>query len=362
MYLRLKFLSGAYHFNTVVSSRSVAEWISRALNGTTAISALPSTLFDIPNCQLIGSLPPKVTATYLAAGGSGLDLVNNTYLQFTKRHNQNDNFSSLFRVYQQSLYNNSFQPRYFSSNATNMQPSSVSDTLMWHGVTSTNYMTHGVSETEFQFFISNHWIIWTTIDGSGRGGSAGVFDVESTGQDTWARTLNSLYSPQFYLSGHGQLWPSSATLRVTEANAERAQVAIYSNLMYNGDASFTNRGTINYGLFAMTRGTQLPQLHPDPVSAIFPTRNDIGDTQNYMVPVYFHTGSHLSDTLPANRALLTGRVPFLWRTSDNAAQTGQKAAVGGVEYRFVRMHACGQAATSPINAATYMVPTTIGGI
>jgi hypothetical protein len=362
MYLRLKFLSGSYHFNTVVNSRSIADWISRALNGTTAISALPTSLFDVPNCQLIGSLPPKVTVNFLSAGGAGTTIIGNTYLEFVKRHNQNDNFSSLLRIYQQSVYNVGFQPRYFSSNATNMQPNAVNDGLFWHGGTSSNYMTHGVSDTEFQFFISNHWIIWTTIDSQGRGGSAGLFDVESTGQDTWASTLNSLYSPQFYISAHGALWPKSATLRVTEAQAERTQVGIYSNLMYNGDAGFTNRGTINYGLFAMTRGTPLPQIHPDPTATIFSTRNNIGDTQNYMIPVYFHTGSHLSDNIPSNRALLTGRVPFLWRTSDNAAQTGQKATVGGVEYRFVRIHPCGQAAAGPINAATYMVPTTIGGI
>jgi hypothetical protein len=81
-----------------------------------------------------------------------------------------------------------------------------------------------------------------------------------------------------------------------------------------------------------------------------------------MVPVYFQTFPHQSVTTPPNRALLHGRVPFLWRTTDNAGQTGQKATVGGVEYRFVRMHACGTAGTADTNAATYMVPTSIGGL
>jgi hypothetical protein len=225
-------------------------------------------------------------------------------------------------------------------------------------------MTHGVAGCEMQFFISSHWVIWSIIDANGRGGTAGIYDVESTGQDVWARSLNGLYSPQIFISAYGQLWPSSSTSRVTAAVSQESQTAIYSNLMYNGDNGFTNRGEIGIGVYSTTGGPSVrPVLYPDTGAAMFSTRDQIGDTQNYMIPVYCHPNIHYSTTAPANRAILNGRIPFLWRTTDTAGQTGQTATVGGTEYRFVRLHATGTTTTTAeLNAATYMVPTTIGGV
>ncbi len=213
-----------------------------------------------------------------------------------------------------------------------------------------------------QFFISSHWVIWSILDGQGRGGTAGIYDVESTGQDVWARSLNSLYSPQVFITSHGGSWPSSSTSRFSEVDAQRNIVGIYSNLMYNGDGTFTNAGTQHRGVYDYSRGSGNPMLYPDPFSTFFSTRDNIGDTQNYMMPVYFYAQNHTSSTVPASRRLLNGRIPFLWRTSDMAAQTGQAATVSGTEYRFVRLHACGSTGTTDLNAAVYMVPTTIGGV
>lgn len=364
MYLRLKFTAGAKHFNTVVATKSIVQWIREALTGETAVSALPSAAFELINCVKQGSLDPKITATSaVSASTDPTTAMVQTYLQFEKRHNQNDNFVSLYRIHQTSHANLSFSPRMYSANGTNVQPSPVNTSHFWtDSAEGTTYMTHGLDGVEFQFFISQHWVIWSTIDSQGRGGTAGLFDVESTGQDVWAKTLNSLYTPQFFLSAHGGVWPSTTTLRISEVTGQRSTYSLHSNLMYNGDSGFVNRGASNQsGIYGHAYEVITPLLYPDPRTAIFPTRDNIGDTQNYMIPVYFYTNVIPSVTIPANRALLTGRVPFLWRTSDTAAQTGQTASVGGVEYRFVRLHPCGQAATAVnVNAATYMVPTSIG--
>lgn len=363
MYLRLKFTAGVKHFNTVVATKSIVQWIQEALTGVTAVSALPSAAFELINCVKQGSLDPKITATSVVTGSADpTTAIRDTYLQFQKRHNQNDNFVSLFRIHQSSFANQSFSPRMYSANVTNIQPSPVDTGNFWMNANNTTYMTHGLASVEFQFFISQHWVIWSTIDSEGRGGTASLFDVESTGQDVWAKTLNSLYTPQFFLSAHGGRWPSTTTLRVSEDQAQRSSYSLHSNLMYNGDSGFVNRGGIDQtGIYGHAYEVVVPLLYPDTRTAIFPTRDNIGDTQNYMIPVYFHTNVRPSVTIPANRALLTGRVPFLWRTSDTAAQTGQTASVGGVEYRFVRLHACGTIyTTTEINAATYMVPTSIG--
>lgn len=362
MYCRLKFTSGAYHFNTLVSSKSLSQWIKEVLEGTITTAQLPSTHFDLSNCVKEGSLPSDVTVQYLVYNGaSSTPQWQNNYLQFTKAHSQNSNFVNLFRIYQNSYLNLSFNPRMLSANGTNEVPAAMNSNQYWYNTTNSAYMTHGLSEVEFQFFISSHWVIWSTLDASGRGGTAGIFDVESTGSDVWARSLNSLYSPQIFITSHGALWPSSATQRVSEGTG-RFQLGIYSNLMYNGDNSFTNRGAIVYGVHSASEGNTNPMIYPDPGSAFYSTRDNIGDTQNYMIPVYMHGGYNLSTTVPTGRSILTGRIPFLWRTSDNAGQTGQKATVSGTEYRFVRLHPCGIYSSTNINAATYMVPTTIGGV
>jgi hypothetical protein len=319
-------------------------------------------LFDIANCVKVGNIGTNCIATY--SHSTSTSLVN--YFQILKQHSQNSNYQSLFRVYQSNAITNGLMPRYLSANATNQQPSvPVSASNYWHDSTDTRaiHTSANLSDYEFQFFSSDHWFIWSAIDVSGRGGTAGIFDVEATGQEAWAKNLNSLYSPQFYMSAHGDKWPAAAILRQTETIAQSTQVATYSNLMYNGDAGFTNRGAVHRGVHDYARAAiPLPQLHPDVNQSIFPTRDEIGDTQNYMMPVYFHVWPHQSISTPENRALLNGRVPFLWRTSDNAGQTGQKATVGGVEYRFVRLHSCGSTSTAGSNAATYMVPTSIGGL
>jgi len=363
MYLRLKFTSTANYLNTTVSSKAISLWIKEALDGTTAVSALPAAAFDISNCVRLGSLPSEITVqSSVSTSTNATTFINENWFQFTKAHSQNANFTSLFRIHQGSSYNVGWQPRLLSSNSTNMVPTSVSTSVYWYDSNSATYFTHGVSNCEMQFFISSHWVIWSIIDGSGRGGTAGIYDVESTGQDVWARSLNSLYSPQVFITSHGGSWPSSSTSRFSEVDAQRNIVGIHSNLMYNGDGTFTNAGTQHRGVYDYSRGSGNPMLYPDPFSTFFSTRDNIGDTQNYMMPVYFYAQNHTSSTVPASRRLLNGRIPFLWRTSDMAAQTGQAATVSGTEYRFVRLHACGSAALTDNNAAVYMVPTTIGGV
>mgnify|MGYP001027454861 CR=1 FL=1 len=374
MYCRLKFEAGNIHFNDSFSGKSISRWIQDVLNGTNTPAELPSAAFNLSNCVVEGSLPSNITVTHDLYTSSSPDLqTTQNYLQFTKQHSQNSNFVKLFRIYQNQYWNytRAGAPRMFSANATNGQPTAPGRYLQWYNETTGNststgytHLEHGLSEAEYQFFISSHWVIWSVISPGGSGGTAGLFDVESTGQDVWARTLNSLYSPQIFITSNGATWPTSDTPRVTE-DSKGIRFGIYSNLMYNGDDGFVNRGTIftPVGIHQIDVGDVTPVLYPDPGSSFYSTRDNIGDTQNFMMPVYMYSGFMQSTTTPPNRATLNGRIPFLWRTTDNAAQTGQKATVGGVEYRFVRMHPCsGIGTTSDINAATYMVPTTIGGV
>lgn len=363
MYLRLKFTATVNHMDTIVAGQPISQWVQQVLQGSITTAGLPSAAFDLSNCLRLGSLPTTITVNQAQTGTSTSQArQDGCYLEFVKRHSQNANFVSVFRIYQNGLNNQSWQPRYMSSNITNLRPSAVDTGQFWHNTQNTTYMTHGVSNGEMQFFISTHWVIWNFIDGAGRGGTAGIYDVESTGQDVWARTLNSLYSPHVFITSHGGRWPTSTTRNIGEDIVNRNQVGIYSNLMYNGDSQFVNRGALNQGHYTYNRNQIQPMLYPNPYSVFYSTRDAIGDTQNYMMPVYFNTNDNYSTTIPSERALLNGRVPFLWRTSDNAAQTGQAATVSGTEYRFVRLHACGGTDLTDINAATYMVPTLIGGI
>lgn len=364
MYCRLKFndvsnLHFPNSYSNGTTTNTINAWIAQVLNGTVLPQNLPTTPFDVSNCVVVGSLPDQVDVTNLT-----VSVANNT-VQFTKRHSQNTNFTSNFRIYSDgSTVARRFGiPRFLSSNNTNEQPAAFNSGVSgWFQNTDTTIGTAGLGGAEYQFFISAHWIIWSVIDINGVGGTAGIFDVESTGSDVWARSINSLYSPQIFITSTGAFWPSTTLEQFTE-NANGITTGIYSNLMYNGEGDFINRGTLRTtGVHEETSGDILPELYPDINSAIFSTRDDIGDTQNYMIPVYMHGGYPLSTINPGGRAILNGRIPFLWRTSDNAGQTGQTATVGGVEYRFVRMHSCGGTTNTGRNAAVYMVPTTIGGV
>ena len=363
MYCRIKFTSAGNSFNTSTFTAgavtaSIAQWIARVLSGTTLPSALPPAVFDINNCSITGSLPAGITVT--GQGISGTSAGN--YVQFTKQHSQNSNFVSLFRIYQSNLnagYAHGI-PRMLSSNSTNEVPAGAATSSYWFNAgTESNYMSATLANVEYQFFISAHWVIWSVLNASGQGGTAGLFDVESTGSDVWARTLNSLYSPQILISCHGNSWPSSATLQTTETAARNQ--GIYHLLAYNGDTLFNSKSYLQASSHAIAASSELPQLYPNISNAFFSTRDSIGDTQNYMIPVYYFTGAPISTTTGSSRAVLNGRIPYLWRTTDNAGQTGQTATVSGVEYRFVRLHNVGSGTTG-VNAGTYMVPTTIGGI
>lgn len=363
MYCRLKFNSiNNLHFPNSYSngttSATISSWIAQVLNGTVLPQNLPTEPFDVSNCVVVGSRPTQVPTV----GVTGV-MVSNGAVQFTKRHSQNTNFTSLFRIYSDgnSTARRSGIARMMSSNGTNEQPAAVNVNSGWFAG-DLAIGVHGLGGAEYQFFISAHWIIWSVIDSTGAGGTAGIFDVESTGSDVWARSINSLYSPQILITSTGQIWPST-TLQQFSESGNGVNTGTYSNLMYNGEGDFNNRAVFRgAGVHSMSNGNILPEIYPDIGSTIFSTRDDIGDTQNYMIPVYLHGGYHLSTTNPSTRAILNGRIPFLWRTSDNAGQTGQAATVGGVEYRFVRMHSCGSTGNTNRNAAVYMVPTTIGGV
>jgi hypothetical protein len=365
MYLRLKFENVTAHFNTIVSTKSISQWIKEVITGQTLIANLPSSNFDIANCVIEGSLPSNIVASFNTyTGATTSSQVLNNHISFTKAHSQNSNFVDIFRIYQNQYYSQGFLPRILSSNGTNSAPDTPNTSSKWiaSNQDSGSSMTHGLAGAEFQFFISPHWVIWNTIDALGRGGNAGIFEVESTGQDVWANSINSLCSPQILITAYGTAWPSSTTLRVTEGSVIGYASGIYANQMYNGEASFINKGGFGYGNLYWGANQEYPMIFPDPQQSFVSTRDEIGDTQNYMIPVYFHTTTRNSSLASSSRATLTGRIPFLWRTTDNAAQTGQKATVSGTEYRFVRMHGCGANTTSSLNAATYMVPTLIGGI
>lgn len=362
MYCRLKFNDVSnLHFPVSYSngtiSAPICAWITNVLNGTVLPQNLPTEPFDVSNCVVVGSLPTQVSVAFATT-----TYANNT-VQFTKRHSQNTNFSSLFRIYSDDANTARRHgiARMLSRNSTNEQPGAFSQGSGWFNADQ-GIGIHNLGGAEYQFFISAHWIIWSVIDSTGAGGTAGIFDVESTGSDVWARSINSLYSPQILITSTGQFWPST-TLRQFTENGNGILTGIHSNLMYDGDGNFSNRGQQrSTGVHQSNSGSLVPEIYPDINSTIFSTRDDIGDTQNYMIPVYMHGGYFLSTTGPTTRAILNGRIPFLWRTSDNAGQTGQAATVSGVEYRFVRMHSCGSAGNTNRNAAVYMVPTTIGGV
>jgi hypothetical protein len=354
------------------TSRTIADWIVRALNGDTAIANLPTSMVDVNLSTKVGSLSNKYTVTFDSyTGSSSGDRYTRNWIQVAKQHNDNANFSSILRWYQtgQSNTGGSHCPRYFSNNLSNTQPSAVTGDMSWffntQGSHSSTFLSY-FNNLELQVFASDHWFIFAITDQEGNGGTFGLFDVESTGADVYARSLNTLYSPQFFMTSIGKNWPTSTSDQVIEDTVYQHRTGLFLNQSYGGEQTFTNRGSIASTRFAGTYGSEDISLWPDTRNSIFNTVDAIGDTQNYLVPVYFSGINHLStNNLSSDRILLNGRVPFLWRTSDNAGQTGQTATISGTEYRFVRIHPTGgseSATVGQVNAATYMVPTTIGGI
>ena len=377
MYVRIKFndsignASWSSTFSDGTTNRTIANWVERFLEGSDAANELPTDMVDVNLTTRVGSLPSEYTITQSTyTGTSTSSRYLNNYFRIQKAHSQNSNFSSLLTIYQNMFHSSGvFQPRYSSNNNTNVRPDSIDTDSSWFLANTTDdaqsYGPRYFGGLEMQFFISEHWFIWSVTDTDGSGGSAGLFDVESTGLDTYARNLNTLYAPQFFVSAWGDQWPTATADQVAEPSAYSYRTAIYANQMYGGGSTFVNRGAVRTWQNAgQGYGTEDICLFPNPQDSIFNAVDDIGDTQNFLVPVYFYPTNHKNtNNSDSDRILLQGRVPYLWRTSDNAGQTGQTATIGGVEYRFVRLHSCGGISTSDTaNAATYMVPTTIGGV
>lgn len=376
MYARIKFntigaQSGHNEYSDGTNTRSIVQWIQLFLQGTVSAAQLPSAMVDTSLTTRVGSLPSEYTINYQTYTGT----TNSTrwasnFLEIQKQHSQNSNFSSTMRIYQNGYYSYGvFQPRYMSSNGTNFVPNGVDGDSTWFSSTtgvdgSELYGPRYFGDAELQFFISEHWFIWTIQMADGSGGSAAIFDVESTGLDTFARSLNSLYSPQVFTSAFGDQWPTATSDQVTELGYG-SRIAIYANQMYGGGNTFVNRGRLGWytNNDSAVYGLEQIGLWPQPTDTVFNGVDDIGDTQNYLIPVYFYPTNHSSsNNSDGDRILLQGRIPYLWRTTDNAGQTGQTTTIGGVEYRFVRLHPCGSTGLSNVNAATYLVPTTIGGV
>jgi len=379
MYARIKFNSignASWHssYSDGTNNRTIAQWVELFLEGTESAAQLPSTMVDTSLTTRVGSLPSEYTISNVTYSGTNSSTrYNSNYLKIVKAHSQNSNFSSNLFIYQNGFYSSGvFQPRHTSNNNTNMKPAGIGTISGWQDANinvddSNDYAPRYFGNLEMQFFISEHWFIWTVQASDGSGGCAGLLDVESTGLDTYARNLNSLYSPQIFITSFGDQWPTSTSDQVTEGGYG-IYTGLWANQMYGGGTTFVNRGTLGQWANSnqSTYGAEDIALWPNMQDTIFSGVDDIGDTQNYLIPVYFHPVNHNSaNNLDTDRILLQGRVPYLWRTTDNAGQTGQTTTIGGVEYRFVRMHPCGSNNTSlrlDYNAATYLVPTTIGGV
>jgi len=85
MYLRLKFTATSNHFDSVVNSKPVSQHIKEALDGTTAISVLPASVFDINNCVRLGSLPTTVAVSFANSTSTDSNTRNaGCYIQFQK--------------------------------------------------------------------------------------------------------------------------------------------------------------------------------------------------------------------------------------------------------------------------------------
>jgi hypothetical protein len=374
MYVKISFTNNNYSLRTTVSGLTVADWIVGVINGTTEIAALPTAAFAINNCVKVGSKPSTLTMSTVIGG----DDANPTRIIFYKEHhsvtgarralqlaNQISGGSPVFS-WRTRVTDHPTSINFYEPNGTNFDG-------YWeqNGVYTTNVgsqLNPYTSAAELNFFLSEYWTIITFKDSNNFGGSSAMLEYEATGADTWARSIDDKFYPGFSIIAGGLYWPTS-TYPTLETYQGRQDARITMGRMFDGSASTAYRHADGRRNGHQTETTYIyPMIWPTPATAVYPTRDSVGNSQNYLLPVYFYPGTPgYGNTTQANsRGNGYGKIPNLYRTSDFIGQNGDEISIQGVSYRVVRMHRTGNnvesvAGTNYGHPACYLVPTTING-
>lgn len=245
-------------------------------------------------------------------------------------------------------------------NGTNPFPRSA-NTSYWANtnINSTTSKTYQVHQWDrVLMFVSDYWFIVQIWAGTFMKQFA-IFDYEDSVSDQYAFSVNPLVSPQI-------AWVSQVT-DMTSGVAQTTSTVDYSMGRFS---YFERNGNIRTGATQVSDDYwygNLPssmshyQVSVLPIPRISQTSVKISGGAGHMLsPVFVlpSTGTHQYSSVNY------GKIPYLYRTTDDIAQAGDEITFGGVDYAVVPMHKCGGYAigdAASVNQACYLVPKTIGG-
>jgi hypothetical protein len=202
-------------------------------------------------------------------------------------------------------------------------------------------------------FASAYWFVIQIYQGD-RLMTGGVFDFEDSAADTYAYGLNTDTSPQMFFANDVQDMRSGQDSHQSIYWGRSHYMTVSGNIETNdtqrNEAGFTG-GTITYTNY-------VPSLFPAPMIPQSPGKITSGDG-HFLTPVFVIPTRGGSDLSMSS----FGKIPYLYRTTDDLAQGGDLITYNTIDYMSLPMHKTGgdNIGSQPL-VANYLVPKLIGGV
>lgn len=235
---------------------------------------------------------------------------------------------------------------------------------------STDYTDHA----EFHFIFGKEAFVFQSLSNNySTFYNFGVYDREPFAMDTYITdTYDSDYGPfvGFTTIGNNNHITNSNSgktsnwLRIGNKGYLKGDNTGYNinNTFDYETEQFTPYHTWNYGYASAAQCAM--QLLPQPGLSINYFQSNAIEPDHVLMPVYSTGGSFYNATAASQSHGQWGRLPALFRTTNDLGPTGTQVTVNGVDYTIFKSHKTGAEYidTNCIYNSCYLVPTTLGDV
>ena len=397
MFCRFVAVDGLSFSDAVMGAMMVD--VRKVLDGTyTAVSSLNASYWERESSFIIGGGTGGLGAIKAADGATSLyqniasaDTNSASIVMDKYHHDYKSGFQPKRHLKFSALTGGFMRTVVNSSNTTGTYEAfGLNFTTHYNNSSSSNFGSRLYNSTvkNIEVFASKYWIIFVVNYDSTSAGYMGnvvwaFLDFESDKQQEYSYTHSTWAGGQSTYPGFSWVVKNNRRDSVDIDNYDTfAQsmvgYAAQSNqkigVQYPGRLLFNTNGLHNKTPYFSDniRGMVTLPLYPQVIHKIMQSDSTVLNNPLYQVMAYTYgwTDNNNDQTGYMNPGVMA-KVPFLYRTADNADYQGSPVTVGSDTYRVIRWHKSGYNAGNDYDShddneagglACYVVPQTIGGV
>lgn len=397
MYCRFVAKTGMSSSSATVGAMMVD--VRKVLDGTyTAVSSLNASYWERESSFIIGGGTGGLGAIKAADGTTSIYQniasadTNSASIVMDKYHHDYKSGFQPKRHLKFSGLNGGFMRTVVNSSNTSgtYEAFGLNFTSHYNNSSSSNYTSRLFSNSvlNIEVFASKYWIIFVVNYISTTAGYTGnvvwaFLDIESDKQQEYSYTHSTWAGGQSTYPGFSWVVKNNKRDSVDiDTNDTFAQSMVGYAAQRNEQSGVQYQGRLTFntnGLYSKTpyfannqRGMVTLPLYPQTLFKIMQSDSTVLNNPLYQVMAYSYgwTDSNTDETGYMNPGVMA-KVPFLYRTADNADYQGSPVTVGSDTYRVIRWHKSGFNAGNDYDThddneagglACYVVPQTIGGV